>query len=322
MNFSLPKYGCSNIEVQNLLNSNEFNSKVKSEKKQSVVGFIGGPPCPDFSVAGKNRGSEGENGRLTKDYFNLIYKEEPHFFLFENVKGIWSTKQHREFLKKELSKLEKKYTINFSLLNALHFGVPQSRERVIVFGILKSNYSVNSFFEFDKSMYSKRYTNAEISNCDWPDPSRFILDGYKPLPKRIIEDLTVEYWFEKNEVNKHFNGTEYFKPKSMDKFMTIDEGDTTRKSFKRLNRWKYSPTAAYGNNEVHLHPYKARRLSVAEALSLQSLPKDFVLPKNMTLTDKFKSIGNGVPFELANQIAKGIRTELDTYFERSELKIV
>ena len=87
MNFSLPKYGCSNIEVQNLLNSNEFNSKVKSEKKQSVVGFIGGPPCPDFSVAGKNRGSEGENGRLTKDYFNLIYKEEPHFFLFENVKG-------------------------------------------------------------------------------------------------------------------------------------------------------------------------------------------------------------------------------------------
>jgi DNA (cytosine-5)-methyltransferase 1 len=61
---------------------------------------------------------------------------------------------------------------------------------------------------------------------------------------------------------------------------------------------------AYGNNEVHLHPYKTRRLSAAEALSLQTLPKEFVLPPEMTLTDKFKTIGNGVPFILSSGIAK------------------
>ncbi len=43
--------------------------------------------------------------------------------------------------------------------------------------------------------------------------------------------------------------------------------------YKRLHRWRYSPTACYGNNEVHLHPYKPRRISVAEALAIQSLPQ-------------------------------------------------
>ena len=88
--------------------------------------------------------------------------------------------------------------------------------------------------------------------------------------------------------------------------LSVAEGDDSKKSYKRLHRWRYSPTVAYGNNEVHLHPYKARRLTVAEALALQSLPKNFSLPPKMSLTDKFKTIGNGVPFMLSSGIAKTI----------------
>ena len=51
----------------------------------SLVGFIGGPPCPDFSVGGKNRGRDGENGKLSQTYVRLICEQEPDFFLFENV---------------------------------------------------------------------------------------------------------------------------------------------------------------------------------------------------------------------------------------------
>ena len=80
----------------------------------------------------------------------------------------------------------------------------------------------------------------------------------------------------------------------------------SKKSYKRLHRWRYSPTVAYGNNEVHLHPYKPRRLSAAEALALQTLPKEFELPKDMTLTDKFKTIGNGVPYLLSSGVAKTV----------------
>jgi DNA (cytosine-5)-methyltransferase 1 len=91
----------------------------------------------------------------------------------------------------------------------------------------------------------------------------------------------------------------------------VEEGDVSRKSYKRLNRWRYSPTVAYGNNEVHLHPYKSRRLSASEALAIQSLPADFELPSSMNLSDMFKTIGNGVPFLLAQGVAKTIRDYLE-----------
>lgn len=92
---------------------------------------------------------------------------------------------------------------------------------------------------------------------------------------------------------------------------TVDEGDVSKKSYKRLHRWRYSPTVAYGNNEVHLHPYRLRRISAAEAMALQSLPRSFELPPSMTLTNKFKTIGNGVPFLLAKGIANTIADFLD-----------
>lgn len=117
----------------------------------------------------------------------------------------------------------------------------------------------------------------------------------------------MEYWFKKNNVTNHPNGRDHFIPRSgLVRMQTIDEGDVSKKSYKRLHRWRYSPTVAYGNNEVHLHPYKERRISAAEALALQSLPKNFELPPEMTLTDKFKTIGNGVPYLLSSGIAKTI----------------
>lgn len=65
-----------------------MTQNVKQIKENSIVGFIGGPPCPDFSIAGKNKGIQGENGALTASYKKIILQQEPHFFVFENVKGL------------------------------------------------------------------------------------------------------------------------------------------------------------------------------------------------------------------------------------------
>lgn len=86
-----------------------------------------------------------------------------------------------------------------------------------------------------------------------------------------------------------------------------------KKSFKRLHRWRYSPTAAYGNNEVHLHPYKKRRITVAEALAIQSLPKKYELPQSMTKSEMFKTVGNGVPYLLSKGLASGIKKIYNEY---------
>ncbi|HEY9296395.1 MAG TPA: DNA cytosine methyltransferase, partial [Phormidium sp.] len=115
-----------------------------------------------------------------------------------------------------------------------------------------------------------------------------------------------------NEVLNHLNAQHHFKPRAgLNRFKSVEEGDTSKKSYKRLHRWRYSPTACYGNNEVHLHPYKTRRISVAEALAIQSLPKNFYLPPYLPLNILFKTVGNGVPYLAAQALAQTILDYLE-----------
>jgi DNA (cytosine-5)-methyltransferase 1 len=151
------------------------------------------------------------------------------------------------------------------------------------------------------------YPGREAFGFPWPKTDTFEEDSIRPCPEGVPVELTVQHWFDKNDVKNHPNAEHFFKPKAgLARFMSVDEGDDSRKSFKRLHRWRYSPTACYGNNEVHIHPYKPRRISVAEALAIQSMPKEFVFPPNMTLTDMFKAIGNGVPYIASRALAKSI----------------
>lgn len=312
MGIKSPKYGYDNIDVNEYLNSKSEKLQYyikESRKDGSLVGFIGGPPCPDFSIAGKQRGKNGDNGKLSMSYIDLIIKHEPDFFLFENVKGLWRTKKHRAFYEELKDKLSNAgYFMTERLTNALEFGVPQDRDRIFLFGIRKkiSNNLSNPFINFNWTKYAK-YNLDDIKSMPWPSIDIFVENSRTECPENIPENITAEYWFRKNNVDRHPNGKECFTPRAgITKMASISEGDDSKKSYKRLHRWRYSPTVAYGNNEVHLHPYKIRRLTVAEALALQSLPVQFELPCNISLTDKFKTIGNGVPFLLAQGIAKAI----------------
>lgn len=320
MHLSIPEFGYFQGDMAKLTKGK--NRKLLSDKihlaksKGNVIGFIGGPPCPDFSVAGKNKGRKGHHGKLSETYTKLISQQHPDFFLFENVKGLWRTKYHREYYEELKNTLEQEgYILTEKLINALEYGVPQDRDRIILIGFTKSLIPASWI-----SSTKEHFLKQEI--FPWSDYTKYereeVFNKYKSVEKKysktldhmpsgIPGDTTVTYWFQKNDVEHHPNSNDYFKPKSITKFQNITEGDVSRKSFKRLHRWKYSPTVAYGNNEVHLHPYFPRRLSVAEALSLQSLPKSYSFPEDMTLSDKFKAIGNGVPFVAANGVAKSVK---------------
>lgn len=313
MKHNQPTQGYYNGDINDFIDekAKDLACMIKNARKDgSLVGFIGGPPCPDFSIAGKQRGRNGDNGKLSLSYVNLIIAQQPDFFLFENVKGLWSTAKHREYyneLKQKLS--DAGYMMVDRMTNAIEFGVAQDRDRILLFGI--SNKVIKKYrynlIRFPWCKYMK-YSMEEIKKIHWPNMDPFEIDTEKTIPAGIPEDLTVEYWFRKNDVENHPDRDRYFTPRAgLEKMLVIEEGDANKKSYKRLHRWRYSPTAAYGNNEVHLHPYKARRLSVAECLAIQSLPKDFSLPKEMSLSDSFKTIGNGVPYLLSYGIAKTIK---------------
>lgn len=298
-----PQYGYHNRDVRDFLNDDLWN-KTTDFKRDRLVGFIGGPPCPDFSIAGKNSGVSGKNGQLTDVYMQLLLKRKPDFFVFENVKGLYTTRKHREYynyMKKTLD--DAGYILSDKVLNALEYGVPQFRDRLILVGFLKTSFKQCDFKLGSRKLYDLQY----IQSMNWPKKLPFCEESIIAKPRNIIKELTPEYWFQKNKVYDHENALDVFNIVKRERFFDIWEGDVSRKSFKRLHRWRYSPTAAYGNNEVHLHPYKPRRLSVAETLAIQSLPKDFTLPHNIPLTQKFKMIGNGVPFLLAKGIANEIK---------------
>lgn len=315
MHLEIPEYGYQNTDINVFLNDrrNELQDFVLQSQREEITGFIGGPPCPDFSVAGKNRGRDGDNGKLSLSYINTILECKPDFFLFENVKGLWRTARHRQYFEDLKVMLHNAgYCTTEKLVNALEFGVPQDRERILLFGVKsdilpENSKSKNEIIDFPWNAHII-YNINDIRNCNWLETTPFAEDSVLPQPDNIIPELTVQHWFDKNDVVHHPNGEEFFTPKAgLQKMLTVQEGDVSKKCYKRLHRWRYSPTAAYGNNEVHLHPYKARRLSVAEALAIQSLPKEFELPAELTLSDKFKTIGNGVPFLLALSIAKTIK---------------
>lgn len=323
MGIAVPKYGHHVEDVTTLLEQdklNELKQQVSESKAETLTGMIGGPPCPDFSVAGKNKGKEGENGKLSGTYISLICEAKPDFFLFENVKGLYRTAKHREFfeqLKTQLS--DAGYAMTEQLINSIEFGAPQDRDRIILIGFQKAvadrlhlPYEENRLLDFDwerNKLYSR-----DVFSLPWPTTSPYQENVATSAPDGVIKELTVQYWWERNDVEDHPNGNMYFQPRAgLYRFQSKDEGDDKKKCYKRLHRWRYSPTCAYGNNEVHIHPYKPRRISVAEALALQSLPKEFVLPTDMTLTDAFKTIGNGVPYMAALGIAKNITDYINTF---------
>lgn len=316
MHIAEPKFGHHVEDITQIMGSEKFASllaNVDKSKSEALTGFIGGPPCPDFSVAGRNRGKDGENGKLSGTYIDLICTCLPDFFLFENVKGLYRTSKHREFfdfLKEKLT--THGYKLCEQLINSIEFGAPQDRDRIILIGFREDiakkfhlPFEDNKLLEFDWE--KNKLFSRDVFSLPWPKTSKYNEDVPIPIPEGIIEQLTVQYWWEKNDVENHPNANMYFQPRAgLIRFQTKDEGDEKKKCYKRLHRWRYSPTAAYGNNEVHIHPYKPRRISVAEALAIQSLPKEFVIPQNVTLTDAFKTIGNGVPYLAALGIAKNI----------------
>lgn len=286
-----------------------------------LFGMIGGPPCPAFSVGGKNLGQTDPIGKLSQVYINRIDELQPTFFLFENVRGLLRTHRHRAFLESLWGQLAPRYKMELRVLNALEFGIPQDRQRVIWIGVHKRwlrrhprrwepltpfAESTRSDADGPSPFPTPFYPNAK-AEYPWPSTSPF---GAEPARSNVPPELTAGYWILDPTLAGLPNQADCLSPLS-DKLHIIDEGDTSRKSFKRLHRHRYSPTAAYGHNEVHLHPTLPRRLTVREAMRLQSVPDGYALPPSMSLTDKYKTIGNGVPVRLSQAIAKSLRLFLE-----------
>lgn len=143
-----------------------YNAMFKKDlayKTQSVVGWdlkpdilIHGSPCQDFSIAGYQKGADEESetrSSLMWETIRIIHQMgiwKPKVVIWENVKNVLSKHMIHNF-NRYLSEMEKMgYTNSFEILNAMEFGLPQSRERVFTISILG-----NEYFSFDDLVRTK-----------------------------------------------------------------------------------------------------------------------------------------------------------------------
>ena len=107
---------------------------------------VGGSPCQSFSFVGKQKGLEDERGNLIFEFIRVIKECNPKMFIFENVKGLTTHDSGKTF-EYVISKFkELNYSIQYSILKATDYGIPQSRQRLFLIGINQTNTHIQINF--------------------------------------------------------------------------------------------------------------------------------------------------------------------------------
>ncbi len=152
----------------------------KSFIPESFDVLLAGFPCQAFSIMGKRRGFEDTRGTLFFEVASILKRHRPKAFLLENVKQLVSHDKGRTFSTILATLDELGYTYKWKILNALDFGVPQKRERVIIVGFSDSRLADEFDFDFEKVPYDLK---AVLEDDDEVDASLFASDMI--LDKRL-----------------------------------------------------------------------------------------------------------------------------------------
>ena len=118
-------------QIPNLGNMTKIYDKIK---KNEINLLVGGTPCQSFSLEGNREGLDDHRGNLALEFCRLANKTQPRWVIWENVSGVLSSGQGRDFgaILGQLAKFG--YGLAYRVLDAQYFGVPQRRRRVFVVG--------------------------------------------------------------------------------------------------------------------------------------------------------------------------------------------
>ena len=132
--------------------------------------FDGSPPCQGFSTAGKRDFNDDRN-QLFREYVRLLRGLQPKVFVMENVSGMVKGKMKLIFadIMRELK--ASGYVVSARLLNAMWFGVPQSRERMIFIGVREDLGIVPSHPKAESRPVVVKQALEGIENLAGPMPS-------------------------------------------------------------------------------------------------------------------------------------------------------
>lgn len=309
------------------LSGEEIRTLAGLEGRDVDVVF-GGAPCQGFSMIGKRAFDDNRN-QLVFHYVRLVRELQPKYCVFENVKGLTLGK-HAQFLSELVDALTSagyKVLLPYKVLNAVNFGVPQSRERLFLMAAREDQELPKYLPSFDKRV-TVRDAIADLPNADnfgeletsdsieldWQTDSEYALklrgmlqDATDFSYKRIFDPnvLTCSLITQHTEKSKlRFSATSPGRTEPISRFLRLDpEGvcNTLRAGTDSARGAHTSPRP--------IHPVFARVLTVREAARLHSYPDWFRL--HSTKWHGFRQIGNSVPPLLGRSVATSIIRALD-----------
>ncbi|QUH26416.1 DNA cytosine methyltransferase [Serpentinicella alkaliphila] len=298
---SMDIHDYTNEKLLHLLNSN------------TVEGIIGGPPCQGFSLVGTRDTNDFRNN-LYLEYVRFVDIVKPSFFVLENVKGLLSLGKgiYRDDIINRFGNLG--YNVNYKLLKASDYGVPQARERVFFVG-LKNDIFNETFFDFDRIEKSELVTTKDALS-DLPTlREETESEKYQSMPKNKFQ-----YWVRQNS-NKVTNHVKTLHTeKTISIISLVPDGGSIRdlppeyykvrnynNAFRRMDSTLPSNTIDCGHRN-YFH-YEENRIPTArESARIQSFPDNYYF--NGSKTSQYTQIGNAVPPLLAYAVAKVIKEEL------------
>lgn len=338
----------NNTDIQNQLplilemDVNDFKANNFSSVVNNLDLLIGGSPCQGYSSANRasNIEKKQKQNSLVKSFFDQVEQISPKMFLIENVQGVGWTEltdemsndprldisQDKNFrsVKKYFASVSRKlgYHVWNGLVNAVDYGVPQTRIRFVMFGV-KQNL-LTSEEDINLEPYLSKYKSEPVSVSeaigDLPvleNGTFWSLGDYHPSNKIFVNKM--RQFMPNGDLHDHF--TTKHADYVIERYKKIPQGGnwksirsdmsnysnperTHSNIYRRLQESQPAHTISNYRKTMTIHPTQDRGLSMREACRLQSFPDWFRFQG--TLNDKQQQLANAVPPILASALAKAI----------------
>ncbi len=274
--------------------TDEILKDARLSKKQVDLVY-GGPPCQAFSVFGKRQGTNDPRGTLIWDYIRVIHEIQPRSFIFENVAGLLTIEGGSLFkqILEELSNDENgqpMYKLSYALYNTAAYGVPQYRQRIIVYGI-RGNDDVAPV-PIPKETH---YTQPDQPIIGLLPPVT-VGDALRGLPETPTAEIP-------NHIGRVHG------PAIIERYSKMQYGERDSKTrINRLDPNKPSYTIVVGSDKGggkgHIHPYLPREVTPRESARMQTFPDYWEFTG--TSRHPIRQVGNAVPPLFAGVIASNL----------------
>ena len=307
------------VVTGDITNDDIKNKIINKSKEMGVNMIIGGPPCQGFALKGKKLGLKDERNYLFREYLRLVEILKPEVFVIENVKALLSTANgwFRDEILRYIHSLG--YKVNYGVLRALDFGVPQSRERAIFIcsrsiGVHLPKGDDAHFVTVREAISDLAYLNSGEGEFE-QDYITEPLSSYQKLMRYGSKKLYNHKASAHSELA--IKKLMMIPPEKGKEFLPeeLKGKQVFNSTWGRLSWDKYSPTIDTRfdtpSNGTNSHPELHRSITPREAARIQSFDDRFVFYGSKVFIRT--QIGNAVPPLMAKAIADEIWKTYNDY---------